>query len=234
MARELADVLHYFLDDEGATSPDPTAAAAAPAREPVAIFFRPDETLRAGIAWNLIARVAERAGAAEWRTRHPRALPTSPGCRVRPWADDAGAPDDRPEPAGGPVFLHVSEPCGQLTPSFGRSLHFATADPADLEATLSELAAAAARQPAAPASVLLHGAPDAAASAAFRWLRSASERRLGRAPSCLGNLADELAIYRSLWSGRPVGSGASPAIDARTDATLGELAARLGAPTVVD
>ena len=237
MARKLGDVLHYFLEDAAerspAAGPERTPRNEAPQVPPTAIFLGPTETLRAGITWNLLVRIAERSGAATWLTDHPTTLPAAPGCDTRPIPGGAeprdptgpGAAPKQASPPGAPTFIHVTGPHLASVPAFGRSVHFATADPADASATLSGLAWAAVRQPQAAAHVILHGVSGAAANAAFHRLYEAAVGRHATPPAYLGCLGDEIAVYRSIWSGQ--------SLSGRTGNEVANLAERLlgtGAP----
>lgn len=202
MARELAEVLHYFLDD---AEPAPPPAA----RGVVALPLEPDETLRAGFVAELAARLAEGgAGVAVCGPRELLALLPSPapGVTVEPEPVGTGRSGLRGEPGpGAPGWrLELVRADREPPPSSPAwSLLFATPDPEDLALARRRVGAILRRAPGARVGVTLHGVRDLAeAEPTFLRLAAAVEADGAERLLSYGAILDELEVLRALVAGR--------------------------------
>lgn len=206
MARTLGDVLHLFLD--GAEPEDPRGAAAKtpppggedppPGGETppeasvhlIACLPGADETLSAGIAWNLAAATAALGSATSW-------LQLTPELEVDP-------------------------------ARLAHTLHLAAPGAASVAQCLRGMEGVHSRCPGGTMSLLIHGAVSAhEGRGAFERLAEAARHHLGRSPLPAGILGDELEIYRSIVTRRPV---CLQAPDSRAAEALIEAARRLSEP----
>lgn len=218
MARELADVLHYFLEDA-------PARAARPAAPLLALPVAEGDALRASFVWNLAVELA-RTGA-----RPVVAVPT--GARfaaelvpdpplggllapqvARPAAGDLAAL--AAEAAGlcrsarGPVLALLPpawiEAGRQGSALVARSLLFTRPDDEALCETAALGERLGAGSPGARVGVTLHGVGSVdEARAAWGRLGALAGPRLRATLASYGTLLDDLDVYRGLTEGRAVG-----------------------------
>jgi hypothetical protein len=217
VARELGDVIHYFLEDAG---------SGAAEREPplVAIPVGEKEAVRLAFVWNLAVELA-RSGARpslvvpELGTVRELLPPAAvggvlaPELILSPARDLAGLARDarcleRPARAGSLRLAAVPAEWVGLGPG-GRLLRwtllFATPDPAGLDAACALAGRVAAADPTAEIGVTLHGVESVAeARAAFTLLAGRFEAEGGRPLRSYGLLLDELLVYRGVVERRPV------------------------------
>jgi hypothetical protein len=233
MARELSEVLHYFLDD----------APARPAPRALAVPIEEKDVVRVAFAWNLAVELA-RGGA---RT----ALVAPEGAAAAAARDALGeaagggvlAPELRYVGARGPAELGrevaalAPRPGGPgsaaalpvvLVPSawlargaegeglFRWTLLFAAASAADLASAYATAARVYAAEPEARVGVTIHGVASVAeARAAFGRLAARVQEDFGRELWSYGLLLDELLVYRTAAERRPVGLSHPQSLAAR-------------------
>ncbi|MEN8160540.1 MAG: hypothetical protein ABFS41_10765 [Myxococcota bacterium] len=213
MARELADVLHYFLDDE--------AAAAAPSRC-LALLAEPDELLGTALLWNLGHELTRRGLSVAWVSAlSDEELLPSEATGVLPRlltpVDDldalAAAVREAGSKAGGrqpPQLVLTRVPPSWLaaSPRGTELLDWAlllTGPDADqrTEARV-RLRCVAEAHPAARIGVTLHGVRSVAeAESAFTTLAH-ELRRHGPTPWSYGLLFEEHLLYDALLRRRPL------------------------------
>lgn len=216
MARALADVLHYFLDE--------APRDAGPAVPLLAVPLADGDALRAAFVWQLAVELA-RAGA-----RPAVALPAAalarelapdppPGGALAPEvlrvpaADPVALADAalalRREPRRGPVLALVPPAwigAGAPAPLLGWTLLFATPEPDALDAAATLAARVAAAAPGARVGATLHGVESVAeARAAYEALALRCAARVRGGLWSYGLLLDDLDVYRGLAEGRAVG-----------------------------
>lgn len=218
MARELADVLHFFLDD----APPRAALPAAPV---LAVPLAEGDALRASFVWNLAVELA-RGGA-----RPVVAVPGGAryGAELLPDPPLGGllAPEVSRAPAGdlaalaalvgrlrrrarGPVIALVPPawlgPAGGGAPLLAWTLLFARPEPDGLATTAALAERLAAAAPDGRVGVTLHGVSTVAeARGAFERLAGLSGPALRARLWSYGVLLDDLDVYRGLAEGRAVG-----------------------------
>ena len=216
MARELADVIHYFLEDpRGGTAEAETPLVACPVGE--------KEALRLAFVWNLAVELA-RSG-----VRPTLVVPEGTSvCDLLPARAVGGvlAPElvlssarslaelERearvPRAPREDALRLAIVPAEWLRGGGGAgllawTLLFATPDPADLEAALELARGVAAAEPRAEVGVALHGVESVAeARAAFEKLAGRFEAEMGRPLRSYGLLLDDLLVYRAVVERRPV------------------------------
>jgi hypothetical protein len=216
VARELAEVIHYFLED--------TRSGAAEAETPlVACPVGEKDAVRLAFVWNLAVELA-RSGVrptlvvpegTSVRDLLPAPavggvlapeLVLSPARSLAELARDARAPRRPREDA---LRLAIV-PAEWLRGGGGAgllawTLLFATPDPVDLEATLELARGVAGAEPGAEVGVALHGVESVAeARAAFEKLAGRFEAEIGRPLRSYGLLLDDLLVYRAVVERRPV------------------------------
>jgi len=212
VARELADVLHYFLDDDGARSPVVRC---------LALVAEPDELLGVALLWNLAQELARAGSAVAWVTAvsDEELLPSfaSPGITrlLAPAHDLTGLARGVREAgakllgrrAPGVVLTRVPpswlEPCAAAGELLGRSLLLCGPD-AELRAEALARGQRIARAcPGARVGVTLHGVRSVReAEAAFEALASVASPPGGF--WSYGLLLDDSLLYDALLARRPV------------------------------
>ncbi len=258
MARELGDVLHYFLDEDGEERV-PRERAALPL---LTVPLGERDVVRAAFVWNLaveIARTGASATVIACHTDGTEALWPAPGagpagtelvlCGAR---DAAELAETAREIAGArargrakPGLVLVCVPSEWLAdgaPPRGLprwSLLFATPDPRELRASQALAERLLRASPDARVGVTVHGvASIAEARSAFERLAAETERELGRGLLSYGLLLDDLSVYRAIVSLRPIGLAHPQSRGARALADVARLlmedAPSLGAPEARD
>jgi hypothetical protein len=216
LARELGDVIHYFLED--------TRSGGEAAESPLLAFpIREKEPVRLAFVWNLAVELA-RSG-----VRPSLVVPEASSVRDLLPAPAVGgvlapelvlsqartlrelAQDSRiPRPAREDGLRLAIVPAEWVQGEGGVrllswTLLFATPDPVDLEATLGLAGRIAAAEAGAEVGVTLHGVESVAeAEAAFRKLAGRFEAERGRPLRSYGLLLDDLLVYRGVVERRPV------------------------------
>jgi hypothetical protein len=238
LARELADVIHYFLDDAG-------AECAAPPL--IALPIGEKEPLRLAFVWNLAVELARRGvrpsllvpEASSLRDLLPAPAvggvlaPELVLCSARTLGDfsrDIGRAVRSGRTDGLRLGLVPSEwIAGEgATPEaadlFRLTLLFAAPDPTDLEA-VGELACRVAdAAPGGVVGVTIHGVESVAeAREAFGRLAGPFEAKKGRALRSFGLLLDDLLVYRGVVERRPVVLSHPQSLAARALADLAGL-----------
>lgn len=217
MARDLGDVLHWFLD-EAAPAPEPPAARSAPADGVVTLAFGRKDVLRGAFAWNLAAALAERVPGTRLVTPGPAELPgrgsgaaaggpevvpvDGPPQTVAEVARAAAAP-------GAPVLACLPPESlgeGPGPPGLGtRALVFATPDEIEAGSTGARVARLVRAWPELRPGLTVHGVADLeGARRAFGRLAAEVEARLGRGLASYGLLLDDLDVYRSVVEREPL------------------------------
>lgn len=227
MARGLADVLHYFVPEV----PPLERVDRDPAARALPILGVPlgdGDVVRSALVWNLaieVARLGSGATIVAPAGEDASSLWPDPGEGplgtelVLTFAEDLGelasAARDvaatRVQAAGDRGFVLLRVPPGWLEkapatqPFLRRVLLFAAPDRRDLVeayALVKRCFAAGAES----VGVTIHGARSVTeAEQAFLRLARASERHLGRGLTSYGLLVDDLHVYRSIVSRRPIG-----------------------------
>lgn len=245
MARELADVIHYFLEDaHGAPAEPECPLLACPVGE--------KEAVRLAFVWNLAVELA-RSGvrpalvvpdASAVRDLLPAPavggvlapeLVLSPARSLAELTRDARAPRSPREES----FRIAVVPAEWIQEGAGAdllawTLLFATPDPADLEAAVALAERVARSGPGAELGVTLHGVESVEeARGAFVKLAGRFEARLGRPLRSYGLLLDDLLVYRAVVERRPVVLSHPQSLAARSLADVARLLlgdARSGTP----
>lgn len=230
MARELGDVLHYFIPEgEAAPLPEPRSGPGASPLAIVAVPVGDSDVVRAAFVWNLAVEMA-RLGAAVtviapgdeaseslWPPpgRGPlgaELLPTfvqdlpALASRAVEVAKSRGA-ESR---SGGMVLVQV--PPGWLgkaadgDPLLRWTLLFSTPEPRELEETCELVRQLCFAAPGVRVGVTIHGVRGIEeARGAFDALVSALEPELREKLVSYGLLLDDLDVYRAIVNRRPVG-----------------------------
>jgi len=222
MARNLEEVLHYFLEEEPHSPEGPAAQRAGI----LAVSVPPGDLLRATLVWNLAVEVAGSGistcllvpGASDAHTLWP---PADPGDLQRLEVAGSGpeelgraAAEVAAKPGRRPALVWVPIPTGVLLEAGAEWIRWllllTTPRPRDL-ARSSELAARLlTRSPALRLGVLVHGvARIRQARAAFESLAATVEARTGRSVWSYGLAPEGLDLYRAL-AGRSHLSGLRP------------------------
>jgi hypothetical protein len=237
MARELQDVLHYFL-------PDPVPDAVdAPAVHRVSVLVAPRDLVRLALSWNLAVEAA-RQGArvalvAPQSTRRcapwPRGGPRSLGVEVTEVESDQlaalGAASDRAAlrlatRPGGPALVLTAVPAARLCAGadagalLDHVLLLTRPDERELVETWAALGAISAQAPRARIGVSVFGVASLGdARRAFEGLAALAELELARPLSSYGVLIDDVQLSRSIVSQRPIALSqpTSPAARALAD-----------------
>ena len=232
MARELQDVVHYFL---------PPPVAAERPRGPahlLSVPLAPRDVVRLALLWNLAVEAA-RQGA--------RVALIVPGAgRCAPWlrpgsgplgievteveADQLSALADAARIAaaqiatrkGGPPLVLVAVPVAWLrsdadaSPLLDRVLLLTRPEERELLETWTALAAISERSPRARIGVSLFGVASVAdARRAFEGLAALTELELARPLVSYGVLVDDVHLSRSIVSQRPIALSQPAALAAR-------------------
>jgi hypothetical protein len=210
LPRELADVIHYFLDDVRSRP----SLVAVPVGE--------KDAVRLALLWNLaveLGRSGTRVSLLVPEAAAARELLPSPavGGVLAPELVLSGARcladlarDARPEGRDGALRLAVvpAEWVGAPGAAAGLlawTLLFATPDPPGLEATGVLAERIAALDPGAEVGVTLHGVESVEqARSAFERMAGRFEAATGRALRSYGLLLDDLLVYRGAVERRPV------------------------------
>lgn len=230
MARELGDVLHYFISDDEASSPrEPLSEPAAPPLAMVAVPVGDSDVVRAAFVWNLAVEMARLGAAttviapedpaneslwpppgrgplgAEFQPTFAQDLPAL-ASRAVEVARNRGA-DSR---SGGMVLVQV--PPGWLDkaadgdPLLRWTLLFSAPEPGELEQTCALARQLCFAAPGVRVGVTIHAVRSIdEARAAFDALVSALEPELRDRLVSYGLLLDDLDIYRAIVNRRPVG-----------------------------
>ncbi len=216
MPRELADVIHYFLDerDRGGEARPPLLAL--PVRE--------KDAVRLALLWNLaveLGRSGARASILVPETAAARELlpPPAVGGVLAPELTLSGArslaelaADSRRGEPGREGSLRLAlVPAEWIRGTDGAAgllrwtLLLATPDPPDLDATAELAERVAAADPGAEVGVTLHGVESVRqARELFERLAGRFEARAGRPLRSYGLLLDDLLVYRAAVERRPV------------------------------
>lgn len=227
MARGLADVLHYFIPEV----PPKERAADLPSAGRVPILGFPlgdGDVVRAALVWNLaveVARLGSGGSIVAPATEDASTLWPEPGQGplgtdlVLTFAEDLGelataaldVAGTRGEAGleGGFVLVRVPpawlEKGPGAQPFLRHVLLFASPDRRDLVEAYSLIKRCFAAG-AETVGVVIHGVRSVGeAEHAFLRLARTSERHLGRTLTSYGLLADDLHVYRSIVSRRPLG-----------------------------
>ena len=229
MSRGLAEVLHYFIPEVPSTEKDPsTNAELAPSAPILGVPLGDGDVVRAALVWNLAVEVARlgigssivapamEAAAALWPDPGQGPLGTE---LVLTFAEDAGelataaldVASTGPAESGGAGFVWVRVPPQWLEKSDGalpflrRVLLLSSPDPRDVREAYS-LAKRSFGAGAESVGVIVHGARSVTeAEEVFLRLARTSERHLDRSLTSYGLLVDDLHVYRSIVSRRPIG-----------------------------
>lgn len=210
MARDLGEVLHYFLDD---------TTAAMPARpRTVAVALGRRDVLRAAFTWNLAVELAQSGLSTAVVTPPPASSdalwpePSEASGASRRIADGDGAEalgravrdTWRSATQARPDLVLVAAPRALLaaspTPAWARwLLLFATPDPRERAATLAWLRGLPGEEEGLRVGVTMHGVRSIAeARSSFLALAEESERDRGRRLWSYGLLVDDLDVYRAV------------------------------------
>jgi len=239
MARQLADVMHYFLDEP---------AGRAPAGPPlVAVPIREKDVLRACFVWNLAVEVGRAgprsavlvpadggfASARELLPEPPVGGALAPDLVVTPARDPSALAREArslADAAGRRALSFVLVPAWWIEPGvatgglFRWTLLFATPEAEDRAAAEELAVRVSALDPNARLGVTIHGVASLREAAlAFRALAARVEPRIGRPLVSYGLLLDELLLYRDASEGRAVGLARPQSRAARALADAGEL-----------
>ncbi len=220
MARELGDVLHYFIAEPvAAPAPRPMPVVAVPVGE--------RDVVRPAFLWNLAVELAREGTPATWIAPEREADPAAPdpgpgpfGATFAPsFAEDleglaettraCAAPAAGPRAAG---LVLVQVPAAWLEkapeghPLLAWTLLFTTPEPRDLGRAVGLALRLAETAPRSRIGVTVHGvrAIDEAREA-FLGLADAFERRAGRTLCSYGLLLDDLDVYRAIVERRAIG-----------------------------
>jgi hypothetical protein len=227
LARGLADVLHYFIPEVPVSARGETAASAS--NVPILCVPLGDgDVVRAALIWNLAVEVARlgsggtivapaiEAAASLWPDAGQGPLGTE---LVLTFAEDLGelasaAVDvaaTRAEESAEPGFVLVRVPPAWLEKNPGphacmrRVLILASGDRGDLLEAYAMVKRCFAFG-AESVGVTFHGVRSVTeAEQSFLRLARTSERHLGRPLTSYGLLVDDLHVYRSIVSRRPIG-----------------------------
>ena len=231
MARELGDVLHYFLDEGDDALPKserfPELGGEDGAALPVvAVPLGPRDVVRAAFVWNLpgeIARTGAAASVVAPREADTESLWPAPG--VGPLGAELALCGARDLEELGSTAREVAEIRGRERSKAGLvlmcvpvdwlsgggrlpdwTLLFTTPDARELRACYGQAERLMRQAPEARVGVTVHGVSSIEeARAAFFQLATATERNLGRGLLSYGLLLDDLHVYRAIVSLRPIG-----------------------------
>ncbi len=228
MARELGDVLHYFLDGADGEEPAPREPLTPRADPPwLAVPLDPRDVVRAAFVWNLAVEVARTGASATViapRGVDAESLWPAPGvgplgtelvlCGARGLEELAATARELGESRGWgrgkPGLALLCVPVDWLAPPARElprwSLLFTTPDPRELQATYRLVESLVRGAPEARVGVTIHGVASIDdARQAFGRLAAAAEQNLGRGLLSYGLLLDDLDVYRAIVNLRPIG-----------------------------
>jgi hypothetical protein len=235
LARELADVIHYFFEDAPAAGPTGSLL-------PLAIPVGEKEAIRVAFLWNLaveLARGGTRPALVVPDAASARELVPPPAVggvlapqlvvsRARSLAElatDAASAGSRPG-----LLRIVVVPAEWIEPGQAAggllrwSLVFASPDPPELDAACDLAQRIVAVEPAAEVGVTFHGVESVAeARAAFGRLAGLFQARSGRPLRSYGLLLDDLLVYRGVMDRRPVVLSHPQSLAARALGDVGRL-----------
>ena len=227
LARDLGDVLHYFIPEVEVDPPSPPPSLATGDLSVVAVPLGPRDLLRATFVWNLAVEMASQGAQPTVITPSRMTPPVWPepgraamGAELVPvLADDLGdlsraaldvavtrtAGDPQPAPVVvciPPAWLRKAADGAAI---LRRVLLFTSPDPTELieaYALAKHLWAAA---PRAVVGTTIYGVPRVEVAArTFERLAETARRHLGCDLTSYGLLVDELQIYRAIVERRPV------------------------------
>lgn len=227
MARGLADVLHHFLPDAEPAKPEPPVPADAPRVPTLAVPLGETDVVRAALAWNVGVELARLGGGVSLLTPATEAASTLwPEAGRGPLdtelvltfaaslpelasaAADAGT--GRASAGAGDGILLVRVPPSWLGKGrehrglLDRVWILASPEPRELVGAYAMVKRCFAAG-AASVGVSIHGVRSVCeAEQAFLRLARASERHLGRPLLSHGLLVDDVHLYRSIVSRRPI------------------------------
>ncbi len=238
MARELQDVLHYFLPRPASASDD---GRTAPAHR-VSVPLAPHDVVRLALLWNLAVEAA-RQGArvalvipgagrcASWLRPgigplgiEVAEVPAGRLCELAEGVEDAAR--RAASRAGARSLVLVAVPVASLRagadggPLLDRVLLLTRPEERELLETWTVLGAISERAPRARIGVSLFGVSSLAhARRAFDGLAALAELELARPLASFGVLIDDVHLSRSIVSQRPIALGqpSTPAARALTD-----------------
>ena len=230
MARELGDVLHYFIpEDEAAPPPEPVRVPAASPLAVVAIPVGETDVVRAAFAWNLAVEMARRGAAATLiAPRGEASEPLWPQPGRGPLGTEFVATEVRDlsalasnalevatsrgaeSRAGGMVLVQVPPDwIARATdgdPLLRWTLLFSAPESRELEETRALARRLLLTAPGARVGVTIHGVSSIdEAHRAFDALVSALEPELRPGLVSYGLLLDDLDVYRAIVNRRPIG-----------------------------
>lgn len=223
MARELGDVLHYFIPEQEVSAPGGSSLAI------VAVPVGERDVVRAAFVWNLAVEAARRGAASAVIAAGDEATESL-------WPQPGRGPlgtefvptfaPDLPSLAatalevartrgaavrgGGFVLVHVPpswiDKAADGDPLLRWTLLFSTPEPRDLEETYNVARRLLSAAPGARVGVTIHGVRSIdQAREAFEAVASAVERDLGQSLLSYGLLLDDLEVYRAIVNRRPIG-----------------------------
>lgn len=229
MSRGLADVLHYFIPEvPGAEKETAAPEPAAPCAPILGVPLGDGDVVRAALVWNLAVEVARlgpggsivapaiEAAASLWPDPGQGPLGTE---LVLTFAEDAGelataaldVASTRARESGVDGFVWVRVPPAWLEKAAGplpflkRVLLLTSPDPRDVREAYA-MAKRCFGGGAESVGVIVHGARSVTeAEEVFLRLARTAERHLGRPLGSYGLLVDDLHVYRSIVSRRPIG-----------------------------
>jgi len=229
VARELGDVLHYFIPEAAAPPPEPSCSPNGAPLAVVAVPLGESDVVRAAFVWNLAVEMA-RAGAAATLIA-PVEDPSQP-LWPQPGRGPLGAefvPTFAPDlptlasrafeeassrgagcRSGGVVLVQVPtswlDKAADGDPLLRWTLVFGTPEPRDLEETCALARRLLFAAPGVRVGVTIHGVSSIAeARRAFDALVSALEPELRDRVVSYGLLLDDLDVYRAIVNRRPIG-----------------------------
>ena len=246
MARELADVIHYFLEDR---EPGDEGTGAAPRAPLIAVPVSEKDVIRVAFVWNLAVELA-RSGARPLvlapddaslePLRECLPAPVAEPDRVGPEFAFSGAHELAPlgrdardlararRPGAGPGFallpsrwIAAGDDAGGL---LGTPLLFTTPVPADLDAAYALAERIFEVAPDARLGVTIHGVGSVdEACRAFEGMAERVAGGLDRTLISYGLLLEDLQIYRALVNRRAVGLAQPQSLAARALADVARL-----------
>jgi hypothetical protein len=218
VARELADVLHYFLGEAPAAERGGAAGVGC-----LALLAEPDELLGLGALWNLAHELSRRGVAVAWvgSLDDEELLPAdatpgltrllAPARGLEPLAGaarEAGAKLAEGR-APGLVLLRVPpswlEPGAAAEQLLGWALLLSAPEPEPLGETLARITWIAGACPGARVGVTVHGVRSVReAEAAYAALAAAARERLDAPLWSYGLILQDAELYGSLLARRPL------------------------------